>query len=109
MRFLVLALALAAPASAVAATPTPTYSNPLNNRHHAQEQTVSLTFVNYTVEDREVRIGNQQYKIPFFSTRHVYAPVGSPVFVYSEKNSKVNGQELMRVSASDQDKSVLLK
>ena len=107
MRFLVLALALAAPASAVAATPT--YSNPLINRHYAQEQEVMVTFVNYTVEDREVRIGDQQYKIPFFSTMHVYAPVGSLVFVYSEKNSQVNGQELMRVSAKDQDKSIFLK
>jgi len=38
----------------------------------------------------------------------VLAPVGSPVFVYSETNSKVNGQELMRVSPSDADKSILL-
>jgi hypothetical protein len=107
MRSLILALALAAPVSAVAATPS--YSNPLNSMHHQKEQTVHMTFVNYTVQDREVQIGNQMYKIPCVGMLHVYAPVGSPVFVYSQMNSKVNGQELMRVSADDQDKSILLK
>jgi hypothetical protein len=107
MRSLIFALALAAPISAVAATPT--YSNPLSNMHHQKEQVVFMTFVNYTVQDREVEIGNQLYKVPYLGIVHVYAPVGSPVFVYSETNSKVNGQELMRVSANDQDKSVFLK
>ena len=107
MRSLILALALAAPVSAVAATPS--YSNPLSNMHHQQEKVVFMTFVNYTVQDREVQIGEQLYKIPYLGIVHVYAPVGSPVFVYSETNSKVNGQELMRVSENDQDKSVLLR
>ncbi len=107
MRTLVLALALAAPAGAVAATPT--YSNPLSSMHHQKEQVVFMTFVNYTAQDREVRIGDVQYKIPYDSVLHVYAPVGSPVFVYSDQNTKVNGQELMRVSANDADKSVFLK
>jgi hypothetical protein len=102
-----LALALAAPVSAVAATPT--YSNPLSSLHHQQEQVVQMRFVNYTTQDREVQIGNQLYRIPCVGILRVYAPVGSPVFVYSETNSKVNGQELMRVSANDQDKSVFLK
>jgi hypothetical protein len=107
MRSLILALALAAPVSAVAATPS--YSNPLSNMHHQKELVVFMTFVNYTVQDREVRIGDKLYKIPYLGIMHVYAPVGSPVFVYSEMNTKVNGQELMRVSANDQDKSILLK
>ena len=107
MRSLILALALAAPVSAVAAAPT--YSNPLSDMHHQKEQVVFMTFVNYTLQDREVQIGNQLYKIPNLGVIHVYAPVGSPVFVYSETNSKVYGQELMRVSANDQDKSVFLK
>ena len=111
MRSLILALALAAPVSAVAATPAsaPTYSNPMTTVHQQKEQVVFLTFVNYTPQDREVRIGDKQYKIRYDSLLHVYAPVGSPVFVFSEQNSKVNGQELMRVSASDRDKSVFLK
>lgn len=56
-----------------------------------------------------MRIGNTQYKVPYNSVLHVYAPVGSPVFVYGDVNSKVNGQELMRVSANDEDRSVFLK
>jgi hypothetical protein len=107
MRSLIFALALAAPLSAVAATPN--YTNPLNSAHHEKVDEVFMTFVNFTVQDRELVIGDKEYKLPYHSTMHVYAPVGSPVFVYSEVNSKVNGQELMRVSASDRDKSVLLK
>jgi hypothetical protein len=107
MRSLIFALALAAPLSAVAATPT--YSNPMSRMHHEQVQEVFVTFVNYTVQDRELVIGDTVYKIPYHSTMHVYAPVGSPVFIYSETNTKVNGQELMRVSANDRDKSFFLK
>jgi hypothetical protein len=107
MRSLLLALALAAPVSAVAATPN--YSNPMTTARHQAEQVVFMTFVNYTTQDREVVIGDKKYKIEYHSIAHVYAPVGSPVFVYSEMNSKVNGQELMRVSANDRDTSVFLK
>ncbi len=107
MRSLIFALALAAPVSAVAATPT--YSNPMSRSHHASVQEVYLTFVNYTVQDRELVIGNEKYKVPYLSTVHVQAPVGSPVFEYSETNTKVNGQELMRVSVNDADRSILLK
>jgi hypothetical protein len=107
MRSLIFALALAAPVCAVAATPN--YSNPLNSAHHEKVEEVFMTFVNYTVQDRELVIGDKEYKIPYHSTMHVYAPVGSPVFMYSETNTKVNGQELMRVSANDRDKSVFLK
>lgn len=107
MRSFLLALALAAPLSAVAATPN--YSNPMSTAHRQAAPVVFMTFVNFTVQDREVVIGDQMYKIPYHSTMHVYAPVGSPVFVYSEINSKVNGQELMRVSANDRDKSIYLK
>jgi hypothetical protein len=106
MRSLILALALAAPVSAVASTPT--YSNPLSNSHRQRVQEVFITFVNYTVQDREVVIGNEKYRISSLSTIHVHVPVGSPVFVYSETNSKVNGQELMRVSPNDADKSIRL-
>ena len=107
MRSLIFALALAAPISAVAATPT--YSNPMTTAHRQAEQVVYMTFVNYATQDRELVIGNQKYKLRFQAVAHVYAPVGSPVFVYSETNSKVNGQELMRVSANDKDRSILLK
>ncbi len=106
MRSLILALAFAAPVCAVAATPT--YSNPLNRMHHQDPQLVAMTFVNFTGQDRELQIGDQYYKIPCVSMIHVYAPVGSPVFVFSQTNSKVNGQELMRVSATDANKSVHL-
>jgi hypothetical protein len=107
MRTLVLAVALAAPASAVAATPT--YSNPLTSRHHAQEQTVLVTFVNHTAQEREVRIGDQQYRMLPLTEFNAFVPVGSTVRVYSDENTKVNGQELMRVSANDAGTSVFLK
>jgi len=114
MRSLIFALAFAAPAvGAVAATPNPvpTYSNPMTTAHQQQQkmQVVFMTFVNYTQQDREVRVGNVQYKIRHDSIAHVYAPVGSFVRVYSEQNTEVNGQELMQVSANDVDKSVFLK
>jgi hypothetical protein len=107
MRSLIFALALAAPVSAVAAAPN--YTNPMSTAHRQAEKVVFMTFVNYTSQDREVVIGDREYKLQYHSVAHVYAPVGSPVFVYSETNSKVNGQELMRVSANDRDTSVFLK
>lgn len=107
MRSLIFALALAAPLSAVAATPT--YSNPLSSMHHEKAPEVFLTFVNYTVQDRELVIGEKMYRIPYLGRVNVHAAVGTPVFVYSDINTKVNGQELMRVSANDADKSILLK
>ena len=106
MRSLILALAFAAPVSAVASAPM--YSNPMSHSHHQQVQEVFLTFENKPVQDREVVIGNQEYKIGCLSKIHLHAPVGSPVFVYSETNSKVHGQELMRVSPNDADKSIPL-
>jgi hypothetical protein len=106
MRSLILALALAAPVSAVASTTM--YSNPMNHSRHQQVQEVFLTFENKSVQDREVVIGDEEYKMPRLTTIHVHARVGSPVFVYSETNSKVNGQELMRVSPTDADKTIPL-
>ena len=65
MRSLLIALVLAAPVSAVAATLT--YTNPMTTAHQAKEQTVYVTFVNHTSQEREVRIGDKQYRTP--STR----------------------------------------
>jgi hypothetical protein len=108
MRSLLLALAFAAPVCAVAATPD--YTHPISAVHSQErEQVVFLTFVNYTPQDREVRVGNLQYKVRYDTVLHVYAPVGSVVRVFSEQNSKINGQELMQVSANDRNKSVFLK
>ena len=55
MRSLVLALALAAPLSAVAAPNT--FTRPVR-MHVAKPQTVLLTFVNSTSQDRELVVGN---------------------------------------------------
>ncbi|MGD0648708.1 MAG: hypothetical protein ABR971_12010 [Acidobacteriaceae bacterium] len=106
MRSLILALALAAPVSAVASTPM--YSNPMSRMHHQKVQEVFLTFENKTVQDREVVIDGLEYRVPCLSTVHLHAPVGSPVFVFSQTNSKVHGQELMRVSPNDADKNIPL-
>jgi hypothetical protein len=108
MRSLVLALALAAPVSAVASTPM--YSNPLSSaHHHAEQQEVLITFVNYTSQEREVRIGDHQYSMLAHTVFQKFVPVGSLVRVYSNVNTKVNGQELLQVSANDAGKSVFLK
>jgi hypothetical protein len=107
MRSLLIALALAAPVSAVAATPT--YTNPMTTAHHVREQVVYVTFVNHTSQEREVRIGNTVYLIPYNSQRHLSIPVGSSVRVYSSQNSAWNGQELMQVSAKDDESAVFLK
>jgi hypothetical protein len=106
MRSLIFALALAAPVSAVASTSTYSYSNPLNTMHRQNVQEVLLTFRNYSVQDRELVIGDKEYKMASVSTLRIYVPVGTPVFVYSKTNSHVNGQELMRVSANDGKASI---
>ena len=107
MRSFILALALAAPVSAVAASPT--YVNPESLAHHAQQQVVLLTFVNYTSQDGEVQIGDTQYKLRNDSVLHLYVPVGSMVRVYTTQSPKLYGEQRMQVSASDAGKSVLLQ
>jgi hypothetical protein len=107
MRSLILALAFAAPLSAVAATPK--YTSPMSNVHQQKQEMVYLTFVNHTSQDREVQIGDDVYKMRLNSMLHIYAPVGSTIRTYSETNSKINGQELMQVAASDRDASIFLK
>jgi hypothetical protein len=106
MRSMILALALVAPLSAVAATHT--FTSPMSNVHQPKPQEVYLTFINHTNSDREVRIGNEQYKMRLNSEMHVYAPVGSTVRLFSETNSKVNGQELMTIQASDSNRDINL-
>ncbi len=108
MRSFIFALALAAPVSAVAAAPALTYSNPMNSVHQQKERLVPITFVNYTSQERSVRIENVKYRIRYDSVLHVYVPVGSLVSVSSDVNSKVDPQ-YMYVSANDAGKSVLLK
>lgn len=108
MRSFLLALALTALVSAVAAAPAFTYSNPMTTVHQQKAREVSMTFVNFTSQDREVRIDNVKYKIQYNSVLHVYVPVGSLVSVSSEMNSQVDRQ-YMHVSATDAGKSVLRK
>jgi len=76
---------------------------------HAKLQTVFVTFVNHTSQEREVLVGDEKYQIPYNSQVHVSIPVGSVVRVYSSTNSKVNGQALMQVSANDNESAVFLK
>ena len=110
MRSLVLAVAFAAPLSAVAATPNPgTYTSPMSRQHAAKDEMVYLTFISQTPQDREVQIGNEVYRVRYNAETHVLVPVGSVVREYSQSNSRVNGVELMQVSASDTDRTVTLK
>ena len=105
MRSIALVLALAAPLSAVAAPNT--FTRP-TRVHEEKPQEVFMTFVNRTPQDCEVMIGNRVFKLHNFERLNIEAPVGSEVRVYSEVNSKVNGQVLMQVSAADQDTDIVL-
>ncbi len=109
MRSIIFALTLAAPLSAVAATPT--YTNPMTMIRHStqKERVVPLTFINFTTQEREVRIGNIRYILRQDTVFHAFVPVGRVVSEYSNVNSNINGQEVLRVSESDAGKSVLLK
>ena len=113
MRSIALAMVLAAPVCAVASTPatipSPHYQDVLMNLHRPENQDVMVTFVNHTVTDRELLIGGQKYDVRVLSMVSVLIPVGDPVFVYSKRDSKVDGQELMRAAAYDQDRTVILK
>jgi hypothetical protein len=49
------------------------------------------------------------FKIANAKHMSVTVPVGGTVRIFSTQNSKVNGQELMQISASDADRTVVLK
>jgi len=108
MRSLILAAVLAAPLCAVAATPN--YTSPLATAHQTKPkpQMVFLGFVNFTTQEREVRIGDLQYKIAHTTVLHLWVPVGTVVREYSTENEKVNGQQLIEVAETDSGKSILL-
>ncbi len=112
MRSIVLAVAiatsLAAPMGAVAATPH-TFTTPTSARHQIKPTEVFLTFQNMTSQDRELVVGEEVFKLRYNTTLHVHLPVGSVVRVYSQTNSKVNGQELMQVAETDANTTVNLK
>ncbi len=105
MRSIVLALALAAPLSAVAAPNT--FTRP-SRVHEEKPQQVMLTFVNRSTQDREVVVGSVAYKLHLLQKASFEVPVGSDVRVYSQTNSKINGQVLMQVSAADANTDVVL-
>jgi opacity protein-like surface antigen len=101
MRSMLIALVLAAPLSAVAATPD--YTHPVDRTHttKATEQWVGLTFATVTGQDREILVGDKMFKLRFGQQLSVAAPVGTVVRVYSDQNSRLNGQVLMEVGAND--------
>jgi len=105
MRSIVLALALVAPLSAVAAPNT--FTRP-THMHEAKPQEVMMTFINRTSQDREVVVGDVSYKLHQFEKASFAVPVGSDVRVFSQTNSKINGQVLMQVSAADENTDVVL-
>lgn len=105
---LALATSIAAPLSAVAAAPR-TFSTPDHVRHQSKPAEVFLTFQNLTSQDRELVVGDEVFKLRYNSTKSIHLPVGSVVRVYSQTNSKINGQELMQVSAADADSTIRLK
>ncbi len=104
----VLAASIAAPLSAVASTRT-TFTSPTNTRHQAKPADVLVTFRNITSQDRELVIGDKSYKVRNDATMTIFVPVGSLIRVYSQTNSKVNGQPLMQVSETDDKSTVVLK
>jgi hypothetical protein len=103
-----LAASIAAPLSAVASTRA-TFTSPTSVRHQAKSQEVYLTFHNVTSQDRELVIGDRTFKVRTDAKITLTVPVGSVIRVYSQTNSKVNGQQLMQVAATDADSTVVLK
>jgi hypothetical protein len=106
MRSIVLALTLAMSGSAFAAT---TYTNPLAKPHNARPQTVLIEFANKTVEEREIGVGQDRFRVMSGKSLRLFVPVGAEVQVYSSQNSKVYGQMLIQASVNDADRVVTLK
>jgi hypothetical protein len=104
----VLATSIAAPLSAVASTRA-TFTNPTNTRHQVRPADVLVTFRNVTSQDRELVIGDQSFRVHNDAKITIAVPVGSVIRVYSQTNSKVNGQQLMQVSEADANSTVVLK
>jgi hypothetical protein len=106
---LALATSIAAPLSAVAAATPNTFTSPTSVRHQSKPAEVFMTFRNVSSQDRELVVGGDVYKIRYNSVLSIHLPVGAVVKVYSQTNSKVNGQELMQVAENDRDSTVVLK
>ena len=53
-------------------------------------------------------VGDVSYKLHQFEKASFAVPVGSDVRVFSQTNSKINGQVLMQVSAADENTDVVL-
>ncbi len=104
----VLATSIAAPLSAVASTPG-TFTSPTSVRHQPKTQEVYVTFRNTTSQDRELVVGDQSFKVRNNANITLNVTVGSVIRVYSQTNSKVNGQELMQVSSADANSTAVLK
>ncbi len=106
MRSIVLALAFAAPLCAVAATPN--YTNPLNSARNVKPQTVQVTFVSHTTQEREVWVGETHYHLHMNERIQVAVPVGEIVRVYSTQDSKLSGQPLLQASQTDANRTIVL-
>jgi hypothetical protein len=104
MRSIVLALAFLAPTAAFAATPAAApadYTSPITTIHSTKPQEVLVTFRSTASGSRVLAVNEHQYPIRFGQVITVCAPVGSIVRVYSDQNSKISGQEVLRIAASD--------
>ncbi len=66
-------------------------------------------FINHTLTDRELVIGNQKDEVGVLSKLSPLVPIGDPVFVYRQKDSEGNGPELKPADAKDQDRTILLQ
>jgi hypothetical protein len=68
-----------------------------------------VTFINHPLTDRELAIGNQKDEVGDLSKLSLLVPIGDPAFVYSQRDSKGNGPELMPADAEDHDHAILLQ
>jgi hypothetical protein len=107
MRSIVLALAFFAPAAAAFAAPAD-YTSPIVSVHATKPQQVMLTFQNNTVHDRILRVGDRQFHIRPTEHFSTVAAVGSVVRMYSDQDSKVDGQPLLTVSANDSHRYITI-
>ena len=111
MQFLTMNLrALAAAGVLVAATTTASAANYPKSvhpeSHSKNQQWVLVSFRNASLQEREVGVGNERFKVPLNGQTTLRITNGATVRVYSDVNRKVNGTALMTVSPADERSTV---
>jgi hypothetical protein len=111
MRSILLALAFIAPAAAFAATPVAApadYTSPIVSIHSTKPQQVMLAFQNNAAQDRILLVGDNQFRLRPGQSVSTVAAVGTVVRMFCPQNSKINGQALLQVTATDSHRFITI-